>query len=799
MPSRTNPPANRPVLVALCLMALTFVVALICTATAHAAEYKSVLCAADNGSNSYGTSTNSPNFTIENYCGPAPDPAGGAAFLRIAETQPSGSMAQNAYAFAHYDSPPWVHFRTAGAYTREPESFNDGWRARFWVTGGSAGERQVFIQGAGLPNAGEQAVSWPTFGPHLWQVGGYLDFTRFVYELKCVRPAGCDRAGFNAVDANTFNFVLSDEFPSQVSLTSTGDPFMDGAWVKGTHGIAYTWTERGSGMRFERVYIDNALFNATEQNCNLGWSPVSGEFARVFQPCPAAENLTRHYPLDTWNLPDGAHWLVACTQDYAQAQGLGGSGGQSCDGRVVRTDNAVPGAPSNLTVTSANPNRYLDHFGAQFALPPNQGSPIVKVHTQVINAAGEAVMPEQVYSATNPTAVPSIEGPAKPGDYSLRVRLEDEVGFIGAASVASIPRDTVPPSAPQGIAVAAPSTSRAAEGFDLRWHNIVDAGSPIDSARYQVLDGAGKVVVPTTAVTGENIEAVRDLDTPSAAGSYQLRLWLSDAEGNVGAPTTAPLAYDCPRAGAAGATQLSAGLDGRGEVTLQQGQGSTLTGSLRSQSGPVATASVCVYSRVETDAGREFLGIAVTDPAGGYRFPVPAGPSREVIAIHRPDQRQLRASAMLRTVVHPTLRARATVVRNGDSAYFEGEIPGPHNDNVTIVLQVKSGKGWLAFRRYRTRSDGHFELTYPFRRTTRPTEYEFRAQIREAGSYPYIEGDSDPLVLRVVPGRAKGTAGRKATRRPRCGKRAQGTPRRPPKRCQKKKRAQGRSVHEGER
>ena len=203
--------------------------------------------AADNGSNSYGTSTNSPNFTIENYCGPAPDPAGGAAFLRITETQPSGSMAQNAYAFAHYDSPPWVHFRTAGAYTREPESFNDGWRARFWVTGGSAGERQVFIQGAGLPNAGEQAVSWPTFGPHLWQVGGYLDFTRFVYELKCVRPAGCDRAGFNAVDANTFNFVLSDEFASQVSMTSTGDPFMDGAWVKGTHGIAYTWTERGSG------------------------------------------------------------------------------------------------------------------------------------------------------------------------------------------------------------------------------------------------------------------------------------------------------------------------------------------------------------------------------------------------------------------------------------------------------------------------------------------------------------------------------------------------------------------------
>jgi hypothetical protein len=145
-------------------------------------------------------------------------------------------------------------------------------------------------------------------------------------------------------------------------------------------------------------------------------------------------------------------------------------------------------------------------------------------------------------------------------------------------------------------------------------------------------------------------------------------------------------------------------------------------------------------------------------------------PAREISAVYRPDQRQLRASADLKTVVHPTLRTSSPVVRNGTVAHFEGEIPGPHNDQVTIVLQVKSGDGWLAFRRYRTRNDGHYDLEYTFRRTTRPTSYEMRAQVRESVGYPYEQGDSDPLTLRVVPGRAKAVARKPAKAKRRCAK-----------------------------
>jgi hypothetical protein len=194
---------------------------------------------------------------------------------------------------------------------------------------------------------------------------------------------------------------------------------------------------------------------------------------------------------------------------------------------------------------------------------------------------------------------------------------------------------------------------------------------------------------------------------------------------------------------------------------------------------------------VVTDGGRDFVGVAMTDQGGTYRFPIAAGPSREAIVIHRADQRQIRASATLHTVVHPTLRARKTVIRTGESASFEGEIPGPHNDNVTIVLQVRSGQGWLAFRRYRSRDGGHYEFSYPFTRTSRPTNYEMRAQVRESGGFPYEEGDSDPVVIRVLPAKTQPKAPKGAAGKRRCAKKQKAGRKRGAKRCHQKPRRGG--------
>jgi len=83
--------------------------------------------------------------------------------------------------------------------------------------------------------------------------------------------------------------------------------------------------------------------------------------------------------------------------------------------------------------------------------------------------------------------------------------------------------------------------------------------------------------------------------------------------------------------------------------------------------------------------------------------------------------------------------------------HFYGEIPGPHNDQVVVVLQAKVGNGWKAFRRYRTRNGGKFAVGYRFNFTTRPTTYVMRVQVRSTVGYPYLEGNSRLLHLRVLP------------------------------------------------
>ncbi|HEX3173902.1 MAG TPA: hypothetical protein VHQ43_06765 [Solirubrobacterales bacterium] len=735
-------------------MALTVIIAVISAATAHAySHYKLVICAADNGAAGPAAATNYPGqFSFEDHCGASHDPGGDNAYLRIAETS-TGTAPVNAYASLSWSMPSNVVVLAGGGYTREPNAFNDGWRGRYWAEDFGGGTNNILMQGTNAANSGINWSPTSTFASHLWPFGGYGSYRRFIFELTCMRPAGCDRSNYNALDANTMVLVLEDVQPVQLWLTDAH--LLNGRWARGKQAISYRWNEQGSGIRKEWIDIDGARRFTIDHysECNAGYSAANGEFARAFQPCATAMGIGRTYDFDTASLSDGTHTVQACAQDYAQWKGLDGTGSASCESRTVRTDNTAPGAPSGLEVTSANSQRYLQHLGARWQLPSNAGSPIIKVHYSVLDAGGQVVVPEQSVSATNPTVLSQITGPANPGEYRLRLWLEDEVGLQGPASTVAIPRDTTPPAPPQNVSVTRPDMSRSEEGFDLRWQNIGDQGSPIDAAHYQVLSGGGEVVVPTHDLKGENVQSVRDLDPPSGAGDYRLRLWLSDAEGNVGAAASVPLTYECPRSPVAGGVALSTGLGDEGVPAqiVAQGEGSALSGTLRGATGSLSGASLCVFGRITTSSEREFLGTAITGSEGRYRFPIPPGPSRDLEVRYRPDQRQIAAHATLYTRVKPTFRVRKKTVRNGHFAYFSGEIPGPDNDGVLIVLQVKSGEGWRAFRRYRTRSGGRYEMRYRFTQTHSSTTYITRAQERSPLSHPYLEGNSDTLRLHVMP------------------------------------------------
>ena len=783
--------------------AVLFATAIFAAATAHAAYYKTLYCGAADGSGNPVLGARPGFFDFTDDCGTAyGDPAGTGGFLRLEENT-TGTAGNTDEASYSWWPPAGTSIAAVSTYTRVPGYFNSGWRSRFWGEGYDGGEYNILMQGSGVPYEGINAPATSNLNYHAWPFGGYGDYKRLVFAMTCYRPAGCSRTGWNAADANSIAITLNDKEPAHVNWE--GDSHvLAGDWVRANNTIAWRESDVGSGLRFSRFKVDGATLSdgtidyQANGGCRTGHSDANGEFARDFTPCTQGPYL-RYYPLRTEWFSDGQHQLSTCVQDFAQYQHLGESASESCDSRTIHTDNSAPGKPAALAIRSSNPARYLNHFGATFSLPPDPGSPIAKVHYRILNAANEVVVPEKTVSATDPTEVANIEGPAQAGAYHLQLWLEDSVGFVGQADEVAIPhdttppaapqslrvagsdshwlekldlrwqniadngspidtahyelidrsgevvgsahtltgenvealdglaapaqrgfyearvwlsdeegntgapasvplpRDTTPPAAPQGLTVTPPTSSRSAEGFDVRWHDVADSGSPVDAVHYRVLDGGGKVVVATQTLTGSNLEAIGDLEAPRDPGADTLQLWLEDEEGNVGVPATAPLAYECVRSEGSGGNRLSVGLGERGEgdEVVPQGTGLTLHGRLSGDGGAVANASVCVFSRVVTDNAREFLGLAMTGPDGGYSFGIPAGASRELSVLYRSGHREVGARASIETVVHPELKVRRKVVRNKRFARFAGCIPGPDNANVIVVLQVRRGKGWL--------------------------------------------------------------------------------------------------------
>lgn len=226
------------------------------------------------------------------------------------------------------------------------------------------------------------------------------------------------------------------------------------------------------------------------------------------------------------------------------------------------------------------------------------------------------------------------------------------------------------------------------------------------------------------------------------------------APGGANSSVSVPLGDGCPDAGASEGAVLSAGLGESRDATevVDYGEGATLSGDLFDSSGRgVPNALICIYSGVVTDEANELIGLASTDENGHYEFPVPGGPSRNLTAVYRSGEDQLSAWALLQVRATANLHIAPDPAHNKHFAYFRGKIPGPDNDGVIVVLQVKRGKGWLVFRRYSTRDGGKFSMKYRFTQTFSPTIYTMRAQVAGARGYPYLPGASPPKDLRVLP------------------------------------------------
>jgi len=340
--------------------------------------------------------------------------------------------------------------------------------------------------------------------------------------------------------------------------------------------------------------------------------------------------------------------------------------------------------------------------------------------------------------------------------------------------------DNTAPVAPESMEAVPTRVPRAVELNDINWNDpgTRDPGAPITSAIYEIVDRDGRTVIPPRTVGSDgpgsvpadsararNVEAIPRLTTPTEAGNYTLRVRLVDAVGHVSGTSTVPLRYSCEDSGGAvlPETNVALGLIRQGydpttataKLALSQGKKAMLLGRVRGPGGmPVPGAETCVNAKPVTDPQLEpFVNVA-TGPQGQYRAALRPGPSRDLVAVVRQGHRESWSEpALTKVKVKPKLKLKRARIKAGQTLRSIGKIPGPHAGRVTVILQAKVGKGWQAFRYYRTRANGKYRLRYrPVAGgLTRPTKFVVRAVVPLQSGYPYEHGASARRVVTIKP------------------------------------------------
>ena len=270
------------------------------------------------------------------------------------------------------------------------------------------------------------------------------------------------------------------------------------------------------------------------------------------------------------------------------------------------------------------------------------------------------------------------------------------------------------------------------------------------------------------SVTGARVDFNTDSVPP---GEHDFRVVAEDASGNRTAVITprkfiaeGPAATAAPALMPAGRT-TTLRISGAARRTLASSEAFRVRGRLTEVDGtPLPGVALTVRTRPflpkpELAAGEwTVLGQVVTGKDGTYSARIPAGASRTVQILRDPGDGLAAVEAQTEVAVRAQISAsaRATRIRNGQSAVFTGRVRGPiPPGGVLVALEVREPRRWIPVattRRWvRTSASGRFRLAYRFRRTFQTSTYRFRVVAAEDSAFTYTRGMSRAVNILVKP------------------------------------------------
>jgi 5-hydroxyisourate hydrolase-like protein (transthyretin family) len=163
-------------------------------------------------------------------------------------------------------------------------------------------------------------------------------------------------------------------------------------------------------------------------------------------------------------------------------------------------------------------------------------------------------------------------------------------------------------------------------------------------------------------------------------------------------------------------------------------------------------AEVRVMSASATSL-EQLVAALQTDGNGRFRYRAAGSTSRTLRFVYAGAPLVLPADRAIEMIVpaRTSLRVNRSRVLNGQAVEFSGSLrtqPAPAGGKL-VELQARLTNRWQTFRTTRTDAAGRWAIPYRFKRTRGVQRFRFRARLPREGSYPFADGGSRIVVVRV--------------------------------------------------
>lgn len=215
---------------------------------------------------------------------------------------------------------------------------------------------------------------------------------------------------------------------------------------------------------------------------------------------------------------------------------------------TVRLSDLSPPAVSNVGGSAVGDGYLTGTKTATFDATDNSGISSARLYVDGVAKSASTYGCDFTYvvPCSNKTgaSLPLDTSSLSDGTHSVQIAASDAAGNEAKSPARSVTIDNTPPAAPENVSVDGGDGWHAQNAFAVTWGNPAGQVAPVAGVRYSICASDGSSCGPVQEAAGTDLDHLDAIAVPNT-GEWTMRLWLTDAAGNVdsGRYATAVLRY----------------------------------------------------------------------------------------------------------------------------------------------------------------------------------------------------------------------------------------------------------------